>query len=81
MEFDFRKICGETGTVTTDTTEHWVLTTMPSSLDEFRPDDIFNVDQTGLFWKCLPDKSLILKGKTYNGGKGAERITVLFVQI
>ena len=39
---------------------------------------VFNADETGLFWKCLPDKTLSLKGEKCSGGKKNKgRITVL----
>ena len=39
---------------------------------------IFDADETGLFWKCLPDKNLSLKGEKCSGGKKNEgRIKVL----
>ena len=37
-----------------------------------------NADETGLFWKCLPDKTMSFKGDTCSGGKRSkERITVM----
>ena len=74
----FRKMCGEAGSVTTDMTTDWLLTRLPALLGEFTPENIFNADETGLFWKCLPDKTLTLKGETCSGGKKSkDRITVL----
>ena len=52
----------------------WTSRQLPDLLDKFSPDDIFNADETGLFWKCLPDKS----GERCSGGKRSkDRITVL----
>lgn len=40
--------------------------------------DIFNVDETGLFFKCTPDKTFAFKGEKCSAGKHSkERITVL----
>ena len=40
--------------------------------------DIWNADETGLFWRALPDKSLSVKKGRCKGGKYAkQRITVL----
>ena len=42
--------------------------------------DIFNVDETGLFYRALPTKSMSVKGEEAKGGrKSKERITVLLV--
>jgi hypothetical protein len=40
--------------------------------------DIFNADETGLFYKCLPNKTLKGKGESYSGEKlSKERSSVL----
>ena len=51
---------------------------LPDILTEFRPEDIYNCDETGLFFRALPDKTLALKSEDAKGGKLAkERLTVL----
>ena len=41
--------------------------------------DMFNCDETGLFYHAMPDKTLAQKGDAVKGGKLAkERLTVLF---
>ena len=73
-----RKIAGEEGSVSEEKLHDWTFKQLPDLLEEFSPDDIFNADETGLFWKCLPDKSLSLKGERCIGGKRSkDRITVL----
>lgn len=48
-------------------------------LADFFPNNVFNVDETGLFFKCLLDKTLMFKGKEYLEEKyGKERITIMF---
>ena len=44
----FRKMCDEFGSVTPDMTADWLLSKLPSLLDEFRPEDIFNANEMGL---------------------------------
>ena len=47
-------------------------------LNQYDPNDIFNADETGLFWRLLPDKTHAVKGETCSGGKKSkERITLL----
>ncbi|GBN19115.1 hypothetical protein AVEN_40483-1 [Araneus ventricosus] len=51
---------------------------IPEILQEFSPQNIFNADETGLFFKCLPIKTLAFKGdKCFRGEKSKQRITVL----
>jgi hypothetical protein len=47
-------------------------------ISPFEPKNIYNVDRTGLFFRPLPIKSLLVKGEKCTGGKmSKERLTVL----
>ena len=51
---------------------------MPALLERYNPEDIYNVDETGLFYKLLPDRTYTLKNEVCHGGKHSkERITLL----
>lgn len=53
-------------------------TTLPTILRNFIPDDIYNADESALFFKCLPNKTLAYKGTSCHGGKASkERVTIL----
>ena len=42
--------------------------------------DIWNADETGLFWRALPDKSLsVKKGRCKCGKYAKQRITVILI--
>lgn len=46
-------------------------------MKEYSPKDIFNGDETGLFYRMLPTKSFVAKGETCVGGKmSKERLTI-----
>ena len=48
-------------------------------VEGYKAEDIWNMDETGCFWKALPDKGLAQKGKSCKGGKKSkQRITVAF---
>ena len=69
---------GESEKVDDVTVDTWKarLSTLIAS---YAPNDIFNADETGLFFKCLPNKTLNPKGeKCFNGEKSKERLTILF---
>ena len=52
---------------------------LSSIIASYNPQDIFNCDETGVFYRSLPDKSLACKGDSAKGGKlSKERLTVLF---
>ena len=47
---------------------------------DFQPRDIHNADKTGLFYKCLPNKSLAFQGETCTVQKvPTDRISLLCV--
>ena len=47
-------------------------------LRKYEPQDIYNVDETGLFWMMLPDNSLGFAGTSHHGNKQPKvRITLL----
>ena len=50
----------------------------PELLDKFPPENIFNANETGLFYKLQPDKTPAFKGQKCSGSKKAkDRFTVL----
>ncbi|GFY15329.1 tigger transposable element-derived protein 6 [Trichonephila clavipes] len=47
-------------------------------IKEYEPRNIFNTDETGLFFKCLPEKTFTFKKEKCHGGKHSkERLTIL----
>ncbi|GFW05436.1 tigger transposable element-derived protein 6 [Trichonephila clavipes] len=47
-------------------------------IKEFEPRNIFNTDETGLFFKCLPEKTFTFKKEKCHGEKHSkERLTIL----
>ena len=73
----YRQISGESGGVCATTTEEWKhrLTTI---INGYSDDDIYNADETGLLFKAIPDRSLVLNKEQCKGGKRSkERYTVL----
>lgn len=71
-------ISGECASVNTADCEFWKQTVLKEILDEYAQKDIFNADETGLFFKCLPNRTLTFKNDPCFGGKHSkQRITVL----
>ena len=57
----FNELCGESSNVNSETIEEWVAK-LPSIIQGYGPENIANGDETGLFFRALPNKSLCLKG-------------------
>lgn len=73
----FRNVCGESGGVDASQADKW-FQALPEIIADTDPANIFNVDETGLFYKCTPDKTLALKGEVCSTGKlSKERVTIL----
>ncbi|GBN03409.1 Tigger transposable element-derived protein 4 [Araneus ventricosus] len=73
----FRELCGESTSVDASSCEKR-LSELPSLLRDYKADDVFNADETGLFFQCLPNKTAAFKGEERHGGKqGKIRVTVL----
>ena len=65
---------GEAGDVTTE----WTTIALPQLLRHHNPHDIINADESGLFYKLLHNKSLVLKGDSCHGEKRSkEQLTIL----
>lgn len=73
----FKAISGEAASVDPADVASFVEK-VPHLIRNFEARDIYNADETGLFFRALPDKTFALKGEKCVGGKMAkERLTVL----
>ena len=73
-----KEICGEAADVSEQTVMDW-KEKLPSLCVGYASKDIFNADETGLFLRGLPSKSLVARGDDCKGGKHSkERITPMF---
>ena len=70
-------ISGEANDVDPSTVDDWTRC-LPSICEGYAPQNIFNADETGLYYRALPNKSMTVKGQTNRGGKNSkERLSVL----
>lgn len=73
----FRQISGEGKDVDEEICQEW-KETLRSIIDGHQPRDVFNADETALFYQCLPNKTMCFKGETCQGGKHSkQRVTLL----
>ena len=71
-------VCGESGEVQGSTVDSW-KERLPEIVSNYTKEDIWNMDETGVFWRALPSKGFGEKGKGCRGGKQSkQRITVAF---
>ncbi|CAF1418298.1 unnamed protein product [Adineta ricciae] len=73
----FRLICGESRSVDVNVVEDWKIR-LPNIIEHYNPSYVFNFDETGLFYKLMPDRSLTLDKNDCKGGKKSkDRYTVM----
>ncbi|XP_041377364.1 tigger transposable element-derived protein 6-like [Gigantopelta aegis] len=71
------KVSGESAGVNHDVVDDYKERLL-TIIGDFDSKDIFNCDETGLFFRALPDKTLSYKSQAAKGGKiSKERLTVL----
>jgi len=74
----YNSICGESSSVDVVSVQDWIQR-IPKIITEYDKENIFNCDETALFFKAMPNKSLTVKKEECKGGKKSkERVTVLF---
>lgn len=73
----YKTIKGESKSVDQQEAEEW-RRSLPDLISGYQPKDIFNMDECGLFFNLLPDKTYTYAGENCHGGKGSkERLTIL----
>ena len=60
------KICGDAAGVDREKVNDWLNNDLQELLKDCTPDQIFNADETGLFYKCRPDRTFAFKGDITN---------------
>ena len=70
---------GESGDVVGETIDSW-KERLPEIVHGYSKEDIWNLNETGIFWQALPDRGFSEKGKQCKcGKKSKQRITVAFI--
>lgn len=71
-------LSGESADADGEAASAWMSDNAASILDQYGPSDIYNADESGLFYEMLPSRTLDLKGQRCHGGKHSKkRVTVL----
>ncbi|XP_037557703.1 uncharacterized protein LOC119434686 [Dermacentor silvarum] len=76
FDLSFKKLCDESAAVDLSVVANYRSEKLQSLLQEYSPDDTFNCDETGLFFKLMPEKTLAFAGDPCHGGKHMEVYSV-----
>ena len=73
----FKTVSCESAVVDGDVVASW-RDNLGTLIQDYKTKDVFNIDETGIFFKLLSKKTLAFKGDECSGGKkNKERITAL----
>ena len=74
-----KNVAGEEGDASEFTVSSWTERVKELTLNYAARQDVWNMDESGAFWKALPERSLTEKRKRCRGGKQAKQwATVAF---
>ena len=65
----FKTVSGESKSVTPEMVDGWWKKSLPILLSNYELNDIYNADEFGLFYECLPNKTYQLKSENCSGAK------------
>ncbi|CAF1647808.1 unnamed protein product [Rotaria magnacalcarata] len=76
----FIKVSGERAAADQAGAENWINNVLPVVIEGYDLSDVFNADETGLYYKAAPSGTLAIAGSHHTGGKTPkDRVTVLFL--
>ncbi|XP_037527773.1 tigger transposable element-derived protein 6-like [Rhipicephalus sanguineus] len=74
----YKNVVGEAASLDSQAKEEWLLEKLPGVLERYADKDVYNCDETALFFQMMPSKTHALKGDPCPGGKHSKlRVTVL----
>ena len=65
----WRKKHGEKANQDAPAAAQWIEQNIKPLLQQYAPKDIFNMDETGFFYKAMPDRTFVIAGKPISGIK------------
>ncbi|GBO08023.1 hypothetical protein AVEN_39143-1, partial [Araneus ventricosus] len=63
----YRKLHGENQDTDSASAEDWSKDVWPTLIKDCKPDQIFNTDETGLYFRALPEHTLLFKNESTGG--------------
>lgn len=73
----FKNIHGESGSVDMKSAATW-MSSVEDIIKNYEPRNVFNADESGLFYQCLPSSTFAFKGDRCFGGKNSkQRLSIL----
>ena len=77
LDINSKVLSGESGCINSEIVNSGIETAR-QVVQNFSPENVFNCDETGLFYRMLPSRSLTISGGAQGTKKVKDRITILF---
>ncbi len=75
-----KKICGESASVDLTVSNEWINSKLPNILSGYKMCDVYNADESGLYWRALPNNTYYVNEDECKGQKRSkERVTFLAI--
>ncbi|XP_048759404.1 tigger transposable element-derived protein 6-like [Ostrea edulis] len=69
---------GEKKDADKDSADRWITDVLPELTREYSADDIYNADETGIYYRAIPDSTHVFKNEIASGSKKCkDRVTAL----
>ena len=77
-QISFKRVVGEARDADVSAANTWTADVLPSLLKDYRPDCVYNCDETALYYRATPEGTFCFPGDKAVGGKVAkERLTIM----
>ncbi|XP_061188771.1 tigger transposable element-derived protein 4-like [Saccostrea echinata] len=74
----FKKLHGEKKDADTDAANRWITEVLPEMIRDYKAEDIYNADKTGIYYRAIPDSTHTFKNEIASGSKKCkDRVTAL----
>lgn len=74
----YKRVHGEKKDADEPAAERWITDVLPELIRNYKPEDIYNCDETGIYYRAMPEGTLAQKSESVSGSKKAkDRITAL----
>lgn len=69
----FKKLHGEKKDAYTDAAQQWISNVLPEITRQYNPKDIYNADETGIYYRAIPNSTHVMKNESVSGSKKCKR--------
>jgi hypothetical protein len=77
VDVKYYSISGEASGSNSKLFKSWFIITLPKFFEKYNENNIFNIDETGVFYRMLPNKTFSIRGNIHGVKENKERFTAV----